>query len=63
MLMLEREVGEWIDVLLPDGRKIGICLSEIKQFQGKAVLGFHADRDIQIVRRDAKVRGPRPVQR
>ena len=56
MLALGLDIYQWLDLELPDGRKISIQLVRTG-FQG-ARLGIEAPKDIQVVRRHAKRREP-----
>lgn len=50
MLTLSRKRDEWVNLLLPDGRTIGVQLTDIRG--DRVRLGFEAPRDVKILRRE-----------
>lgn len=52
MLCLTRLGGEWIDITLPDGRLVSVVV--IEGDRQRVRLGFVADADIAIDRREVR---------
>ena len=59
MLILDREVGESVDLYdRPSGRRLAtIKLTRLRAADNKAVLGFDAPQNVQIVRSELKLKG------
>jgi sRNA-binding carbon storage regulator CsrA len=50
MLVLSRKEGEEVVLILPDGRRIVVCL--VEKYHWGARLGFDAPDDVVVMRRE-----------
>jgi sRNA-binding carbon storage regulator CsrA len=52
MLVIAREPEEWLDLILPDGREIGVMYIQKRGASGQIAIGIEAPADVKILRRE-----------